>query len=198
METSRFVDGLRADLAAAAALGDQAIVEAADRLARAVESSVRMHLLDALQEAAMELTAQLPNGRIDVRLSGGDVQLTFVGDEPAAPAGDDDTSARVTLRLSERLKGQAEAAAGREGVSLNTWLVRTVAAGVGRRTVGNRLRGYIALVLNEDTSSVNVRVRQFCNTFVLGGLVSSCLSRELKGQKDRQGSGWPDIGAAGN
>jgi HicB family len=142
METSRFVDGLRADLAAAAALGDQAIVEAADRLARAAESSVRVHLLDALQEAAMELTAQLPNGRIDVRLSGGDVQLTFVGDEPAAPAGDDDTSARVTLRLSERLKGQAEAAAGREGVSLNTWLVRTVASGVGRRTVGNRLRGY--------------------------------------------------------
>lgn len=90
----------------------------------------------------MELTAQLPNGRIDVRLSGGDVQLTFVGDEPASPAGDDDTSARVTLRLSERLKGQAEAAAASEGVSLNTWLVRTVSAGVGRRTVGNRLRGY--------------------------------------------------------
>jgi hypothetical protein len=142
MDTSRFVDGLRADLAAAAALGDQAIVEAADRLARAVESSVRMHLLDALQEAAMELTAQLPSGRIDVRLSGGDVQLAYVGDEPASQPADDDTSARVTLRLSERLKAQAEAAAGREGVSLNTWLVRTISAGLGRRTVGNRLRGY--------------------------------------------------------
>ena len=80
METSRFVDGLRADLAAAAALGDQAIVEAADRLSRAVESSVRVHLLDALQEASMELTAQLPNGRIDVRLSGRDVEMAFVGD----------------------------------------------------------------------------------------------------------------------
>jgi hypothetical protein len=142
METSRFVDGLRADLAAAAALGDQAIVEAADRLARAVESSVRVHLLDALQEAAMELTAQLPSGRIDVRLSGGDVQLAYVGDEPASPPADEDTSARVTLRLSERLKTQAESAAGREGVSLNTWLVRTISAGLGRRTVGNRLRGY--------------------------------------------------------
>jgi hypothetical protein len=142
METSRFVDGLRADPAAAAALGDQAIVEAADRLARAVESSVRVHLLDALQEAAMELTAQLPSGRIDVRLSGGDVQLAYVGDEPASQPADDDTSARVTLRLSERLKAQAEAAAGREGVSLNTWLVRTISAGLGRRTVGNRLRGY--------------------------------------------------------
>jgi hypothetical protein len=142
METSRFVDGLRADLAAAAALGDQAIVEAADRLARAVESSVRVHLLDALQEAAMELTAQLPTGRIDVRLSGGDVQLAYVGDEPASRPADDDTSARVTLRLSERLKAQAESAAGREGVSLNTWLVRTISAGLGRRTVGNRLRGY--------------------------------------------------------
>ena len=142
METSRFVDGLRADLAAAAALGDQAIVEAADRLARAVESSVRVHLLDALQEAAMELTAQLPSGRIDVRLSGGDVQLAYVGEEPASPPTDEDTSARVTLRLSERLKAQAESAAAREGVSLNTWLVRTISAGVGRRTVGNRLRGY--------------------------------------------------------
>ena len=142
METSRFVDGLRADLAAAAALGDQAIVEAADRLARAVESSVRVHLLDALQEAAMELTAQRPSGRIDVRLSGGDVQLTYVGDEPASQPADDDPSARVTLRLSERLKAQAESAAGREGVSLNTWLVRTISAGLGRRTVGNRLRGY--------------------------------------------------------
>ena len=142
METSRFVDGLRADLAAAAALGDQAIVEAADRLARAVESSVRVHLLDALQEAAMELTAQLPSGRIDVRLSGGDVQLAYVGDDPASQPADDDTSARVTLRLSERLKSQAESAAEREGVSLNTWLVRTISAGLGRRTVGNRLRGY--------------------------------------------------------
>jgi hypothetical protein len=142
METSRFVDGLRADLAAAAALGDQAIVEAADRLARAVESSVRVHLLDALQEAAMELTAQLPSGRIDVRLSGGDVQLAYVGDDPASQPADDDTSARVTLRLSERLKAQAESAAGRDGVSLNTWLVRTISAGLGRRTVGNRLRGY--------------------------------------------------------
>ena len=103
---------------------------------------MRVHLLDALQEAAMELTAQLPNGRIDVRLSGRDVEMAFVGDEPATQSGDDDTSARVTLRLSERLKSQAEAAAGREGVSLNTWLVRTISAGVGRRTVGNRLRGY--------------------------------------------------------
>jgi HicB family len=143
METSHFVDGLRADLAAAAALGDQAIVEAADRLARAVDSSVRVHLLDALQEAAMELTAQLPSGRIDVRLAGGDIQLLYTGEEPAAarPA-DDDASARITLRLSERLKSQAEAAAGREGVSLNAWLVRTISAGLGRRTVGNRLRGY--------------------------------------------------------
>src|SRR3954447_10178822 len=118
METSRFVDGLRADLAAAAALGDQAIVEAADRLARAAESSVRIHLLDALQEAAMELTAQLPNGRIDVRPSGGGVPLTLLGRQPAAPAGDAATWARMTLRLSEPLKVQAEAAAGREGVSL--------------------------------------------------------------------------------
>jgi len=144
METASFVDALRADLAAAAAVGDESVVDAAERLTRAVEASVRLHLLDALQEAAMELTAQLPSGRIDVRLSGRDVELTYVGEEAAPPTAEDEATARITLRLSDRLKVQAETAATREGISLNTWIVRSVSAAVGRRTVGNRLRGFAA------------------------------------------------------
>jgi hypothetical protein len=144
METSRFVEGLRADLAAAASVGDASVVDAAERLTRAVESSVRLHLLDALQEAAMELSAQLPSGRVDVRLSGRDVELAYAGDEPSPPAKDEDAAARITLRLPERLKSDAEAAASRDGVSLNAWLVRAVSAAAGRRPAGNRLRGFAA------------------------------------------------------
>lgn len=43
--------------------------------------------------------------------------------DPASAA-----TTRTTLRLPDELKARAEAAAAREGVSVNTWLVRAVAA----------------------------------------------------------------------
>jgi hypothetical protein len=142
METTRFVEAVRADLESAAAVGGQTLVEAAGRLSAALDASMRLALLDALSEAAMELSRQLAAGRIEVRLAGRDVELTYVADAPAPPAAEEDSSARITLRLPERLKADAEAAAARDGVSTNAWLVRAVTAAVGQRRVGNRLRGY--------------------------------------------------------
>jgi len=51
----------------------------------------------------------------------------------AAPSGpvavdDEPASFRTTLRLPERLKARVEQTAAAEGVSVNTWLVRAVAA----------------------------------------------------------------------
>ncbi|GMA34897.1 toxin-antitoxin system HicB family antitoxin [Demequina litorisediminis] len=45
-------------------------------------------------------------------------------------AADDEATSRTTLRLPDALKQQAEGAAAAEGLSLNTWLVRAVAAAV--------------------------------------------------------------------
>ena len=59
METTRFVDAVRADLEAAAAVGGPALVEAAGRLSAALDASMRLALLDALSEASMELGRQL-------------------------------------------------------------------------------------------------------------------------------------------
>src|SRR6185312_12733276 len=123
METTRFVEAVRSDLESAAAVGGQTLVEAAGRLSAALDASMRLALLDALSEAAMELSGQLAAGRIEVRLAGRDVELTYVADTPAPPA-------------------DAEAAAARDGVSTNAWLIRAVTAAVGQRRVGNRLRGY--------------------------------------------------------
>jgi HicB-like protein involved in pilus formation len=55
--------------------------------------------------------------------------------------------ARISLRLPEGLKVAIEAAATREGVSVNAWLVRSIARAVsggggGRRSAGNRLTGF--------------------------------------------------------
>ncbi len=63
--------------------------------------------------------------------------------EPA-PAAEDGLAARITLRVPEALKATIEIAASREGISVNSWLVRALSrsvAGPVQRS-GKRLRGF--------------------------------------------------------
>ena len=147
METARFVEKLERDLASVAALGDDAVAEAAERLTQALRGSAGLRLMEALGEAALEISAQLPDGHVEVRLVGSDPELVYVPEEPVEPAPapeEEGLAARITLRLYDSLKRELEAAAAREGVSLNTWLVRTLSRSTApppRRT-GRRLTGY--------------------------------------------------------
>ena len=148
MELRPFVEGLQADLEGIAAVGDDAVAEAARRLTAAVGASAGLRLLDALAEAALEVSSQLPSGHVDVRLSGQDPSLVYVAEEAeeAPPStGDVELVARISLRLPEPLKATIEAAAAREGVSVNTWLVRALARAAESRPrpgPGRRLTGY--------------------------------------------------------
>lgn len=148
MEVTPHVEATRADLEAVTAGDEQASV-VAERLARALEPSLQLRLLDAIGEATAELNPQLPSGHVDVRLAGRDVQLVFVPDEEATripPADEDGGTARLTLRMPERLKVRVEEAAASEGISTNAWLVRAVARGLEprreKRRVGSRITGY--------------------------------------------------------
>jgi HicB family len=148
VQLQRFIDSLKADLTAVAELGDDATADAAGRLVVTLQASVGLRLLDALSEAALELNDKLPSGHVEVRLSGQDPELVYVGDEPEAPGGGAEAAytARITLRLPEALKVSIEAAASSEGVSVNTWVVRalsrTSTAGGPAVQSGNRLTGY--------------------------------------------------------
>ncbi len=151
MKMSLVVDGLRSDVVAVGELGDETVAEVAERIADVLGRSVPGRILDVLSDAAAELTATLPEGRIDIRVAGDDVALTYVEDAsgPAAvPASDGDAqSARITLRLGEGLKARLEEGAAADGVSVNTFIVRALERGTasnrGRGArVGNRLRGY--------------------------------------------------------
>jgi len=151
VELRPFVEGLQADLEGIAAVGDDAVAEAAKRLTSAVGASAGLRLLDALTEAALEVSEQLPSGHVEIRLSGQDPSFVYVEEEadeaPPAASGDVELVARISLRLPEALKAAVEAAAVREGVSVNTWLVRSLtrlvsSGGGGRRGPGNRLTGF--------------------------------------------------------
>jgi hypothetical protein len=146
MNISAILDSLRTDVQTTAEGGDQKTGEAVIRLGRMLEATVRVQLMDAMSEAAAELSQELPTGRVEVRIAGSDVALTFVReqDEPADLPVDED-SARITLRLPESLKTQAETAASREGISMNAWIIRAVKRAVDgkpRLVTGQRVRGF--------------------------------------------------------
>src|SRR6478735_1551953 len=141
MELDRYVTGLRDQLLAAAQSKDDDAMLVAERLIGSLESSVRLTLLEALSDAANEITLELAPGSVEVRLRGRDPELVVTppppapspmtsSDATAAADGEEGTAARVTLRLPEAVKQRMEAAAARQSLSVNTWLVRTVAAAV--------------------------------------------------------------------
>ena len=160
MDITGYVDQLRAELSAAAAAGGEEMVATAHRLSAAVDASLRMALLEALSDAAAEITAALDHVVVEVRLKGREPQFVVeVNDQPvdttddvaAQPDnGDDDAStARITLRLPEALKQRAEDSAAGSRQSLNTWLVEAIRQATrpvddtrGRRGIGRQLSGW--------------------------------------------------------
>jgi hypothetical protein len=137
-----YLEALRSDIETSAALGGPELKDAARLLAGALEASLQLRVLDLLNEAALDLSGQIGSGHVEVRLAGREVQLVFTAEAGEGASADDDLTARISLRLPERLKERAEAAAASEGISVNAWLIRTIARSVERRPSGQRLRGF--------------------------------------------------------
>ncbi|MGE5830541.1 MAG: toxin-antitoxin system HicB family antitoxin [Micromonosporaceae bacterium] len=133
MELTQYLESLRRELAAAAAPGGPDVTKAAELLGGSLEASTRLLLLEALSDAAAEITAKLGDSSVEVRLRGREAQFVVTRPEPgpmggAPPAGTEGDLARITLRLPESLKEAVERAAASEGISVNAWLVRAIAA----------------------------------------------------------------------
>ena len=143
MELGSYVDRLRNELLVAAEAGGKDARALADRLTAPLDSATRLILLEAMAAAADEITRDLAPGSVEVRLRG--QNPTFVVTLPPSeelfeakgpsshvpairPEGDEGGTSRINLRLPDSLKLRAEEAAERQGLSVNAWLVRAVAA----------------------------------------------------------------------
>ena len=163
MELSEYTGVLRGELAAITRFASEDVSRAGQMLAEALDSSVRLSLLDVLSAAAAEITAHLDDTVVEVRLAGGEPSFVVMQAQPEAPgeaagaaaadSADETGTARITLRLSDALKVRVEAAATGEGLSVNSWLVHaairaldgpgpTAAPPRARRGVGQRITGY--------------------------------------------------------
>jgi HicB family len=138
-----YIENLHRHLMAAADAGGEEARAVAERLIAPLEAATRLVLLEALSAAAGEITRDLAPGSVDVRLRGTDPEFVVATATdhpfetvaaPPAPAaeGVEDTDegpvSRITLRLPDHLKARVERQASREGLSINTWLVRAVSA----------------------------------------------------------------------
>jgi len=140
MDITPYVDNLRRDLLAAAEAAGPDARAATERLGFALEPAARLALMEAISQAAAEITAEMADGGVDVRLNGRELDFVVHAAPPAAApaatpatpgqedADDDGNVARITLRIPESVKTRAEEFAARSGTSLNTWLVQVVRA----------------------------------------------------------------------
>lgn len=142
MDLSPYVDSVRHQLTVAAAAGGEEARELADRLTAPLEVALRLALLEALSAAASEITLELAPTSVEVRLRGRDPEFVTAGPSPeraqdpaperipqpaaSAPDGDEGGTTRTTLRLPDHLKQRMEESAGRQGLSVNSWLIRAV------------------------------------------------------------------------
>jgi hypothetical protein len=153
MDLTSYVATLQNELSVAAGAGGGDTRALAERLTASLDSATRLVLLEALAAAADEITRELAPGSVEVRLRGRDP--SFVVTPPPTEESFDDTTdvvhsgswahathprpsdvlpdtdegtSRINLRLPDSLKLRAEEAAGREGLSVNAWLVRAVVA----------------------------------------------------------------------
>jgi hypothetical protein len=147
MDITPYVDTLRRDLVAAAEAGSDELKQAAERLAYALDPSARLALMEAISHAAAEITAELPEGSVEVRLVGR--ELDFVVEiappsampapppPPAPPTVEEEDGdlARITLRIPEAVKARAEEKAAAAGQSLNTWMVGLVRSATNEHSI---------------------------------------------------------------
>src|SRR3954449_6658306 len=76
MELQPYVDAVRHELSVAAAAGGADAEALAERLTAPLESAIRLALLEALSEAAEQITRDLAPGSVEVRLRGRDPDFT--------------------------------------------------------------------------------------------------------------------------
>lgn len=152
MDLGPYIENIHRQLAVAAEAGGDDARALAERLGAPLDAAIRLTLQDVLAAAAEQITCELAPGSVELRLRGRDPEFVVTpppvdlpADDPAEitgpllfPEGDEGTVARINLRLPEQLKTRVEQAAGSEGLSVNTWLVRTAAAALERSDPARR------------------------------------------------------------
>lgn len=122
---------------------DPAVVRAGEVMIGALQPAIERAALRLAEQAAEEVDAQLPDKAVTVRLQEGTPILTVEDSGTPITIGTDELEARITLRLSDKLKSVLEEMAGESGDSVNSYVLKTLTSKTRDRTTGRRFSGTI-------------------------------------------------------
>ena len=147
MNTEAAIVAFEEALATQVSLGDERVEEAATALLAALRPALDRLALTIAEEAAAEVSAQLPDAEVRVVMEAGQPGLTVDSSEVDVDVAAlrNDLEARLTLRLPQGLKELIEDSAGDAGDSVNTHVVETLHRSLqrSRRAAGRRISGTI-------------------------------------------------------
>lgn len=106
---------------------DPAVQAAGDAVLVALEPALRQAASALAEQAAAEVSAQLPESNVEVVLSNGQPTLVVRRTGESVTINTEDLDARMTVRLPEDLKDDLETAASELGDSVNTFVVKALA-----------------------------------------------------------------------
>lgn len=124
---------------------DPAVAAAGEAVLIALEPALRQAASALAEQAAAEVTAQLPENTVDVVLSEGQPTLVVRRTGESVTVNTEDLGARMTVRLPEDLKDDLELAASELGDSVNTFVVKALAGSAKalKRSSGSTFEGTI-------------------------------------------------------
>ena len=122
---------------------DEAMVRAGEVMIGALQPALERAALRLAEQAADEVDAQLPRKGVSVRLQEGTPVLTVEDNDDPITVDTDELEARITLRLSDKLKGILEEVANESGDSVNSFVVKTLTSRTHHHSSGRRFSGTI-------------------------------------------------------
>ncbi len=147
MNLDHYVETVRTGVTNAAALADEPTQTLAARLGATIDSSTRLALIEALSDAAGEISADLAPGSVELRMAGNEPQFVVAVPQPSGDptmlmpepetadesgeafgenSDDDEPVARISLRLPASVKARVDELSDEGGISTNAWLVRAI------------------------------------------------------------------------
>jgi hypothetical protein len=143
MDTEAAIREIEGAVEAQLRLSGEELVEPAESLMAAMQPALRQALSRLAEQAAAEVSAQLPDHTVDVVMAQG--EPTLVVRQSAAPVtiSTDDLEARLTVRLPAELKQHLEFAAGELGDSVNTYVVKALTTRARSGATSSKFRGTI-------------------------------------------------------
>jgi hypothetical protein len=127
MLMSGFVEHVEEDLAVFGELGGPEIRAVVERLTSAVGPALQSRFLEALNALVQEYNTETAQP-LFLTLDGDHVRLAPVTpmESPLQPPTANELNARIALRVSEEMKQKFERSARSGGISVNSWIVRTL------------------------------------------------------------------------